>query len=139
MIQTFTPENQVIRSAAKQDYDAFYRGEIELRRVQKCPPYTQLIALTATGTDEYQVLKCCGELKKLLLHGLRELDAAGADVLGPAPYPVVKVLSRFRYKLTLRCRPDRALRLLVSKLLVYSNTNKAYRGVSVYADMDPLE
>ena len=139
LIQTFTPENQVIRSAARQDYDAFYRGEIELRRVQKCPPYTQLIALTATGTDEYQVLKCCGELKKLLLHGLRELDAAGADVLGPAPYPVVKVLSRFRYKLTLRCRPDRALRLLVSKLLVYSNTNKAYRGVSVYADLDPLE
>ena len=139
VIQTFTPENQVIRSAARQDYDAFYRGEIELRRVQKCPPYTQLIALTATGADEYQVLKCCGELKKLLLHGLRELDETGADVLGPAPYPVVKVLGRFRYKLTLRCRPDRALRSLVSKLLVYSNTNKTYRGVSVYADLDPLE
>ena len=139
VIQTFTPENQVIRSAAKQDYDAFYRGELELRRVQKCPPFTQLIALTVTGADEYRVLRCCGELKKLLLHGLRELDAPGADVLGPAPYPVVKVLSRFRYKLTLRCRPDRELRSLVSRLLVYSNTNKAYRGVSVYADMDPLE
>ena len=137
VIQTFTPDNQVIDCAAKQDYDAFYRGEIELRRIQRCPPFTQLIALTVTGTDEYQVLRCCGEVKKLLLHGLR--DKAGADVLGPAPYPVVRVLNRFRYKLTLRCLPDREIRALVGKLLVHCNTNKEFRGVSVYADMDPLE
>ena len=137
VIQTYTPENQVIRCAAKQDYDAFYRSEIELRRVQRCPPFTQLIALTLTGADEYQVLKCCAETKKLLLHGLK--DKAGADVLGPAPYPVVKVLSRYRYKLTLRCLPDREIRALIGKILIHCNTNKEYRGVSVYADMDPLE
>lgn len=137
VVQTFTPENQTIRFAAQQDYDGFYRQEIELRRVQQCPPFQQLIALTVTGTDEYQVLKCCGEVKKLLQHGLA--GKAFADVLGPAPYPIVKALSRYRYKLTLRCKPDKEIRTLVSKVLIHCNTDKAYRGVAVYADMNPLQ
>ncbi|MCC8078046.1 MAG: primosomal protein N' [Oscillospiraceae bacterium] len=137
VIQTFTPENQVIQCAAKQDYEAFYRSELELRRVQKCPPFTQIIALTAIGGDEYQVLRCCAEAKELLQHAIR--DKMGADVLGPAPYPIVKLLGRFRYRLMLRCSPDREIRAALAKLLIYCNTNKAYRGVSVFAEMDPLE
>ena len=136
VIQTFTPENPVIRHAARQDYPAFYRGELELRRVQRCPPFAQLISLTVTGMDEQRVLAACSELRGLLLHALR--DTLGADVLGPAPYPVVKVMGRYRYRLTLRCQPDKTIRAIVSRLLIYSNTQKENRGVSVYADMDPL-
>ncbi len=136
IIQTFTPENQVIRFAAEQDYEAFFRQEIDLRRVQKCPPFTQIIALTVTGSDEHSVLRCCGEIKKLLHHALgRRLNT---DILGPAPYPVVKVAGKFRYKLILRCQPDREVRAAVSKILIHSNTQKEFRGVSVYADMNPL-
>ena len=137
VIQTFTPDNPVILCAAKQDYDAFYAQEIELRRLQRCPPFTQIITLTVTGADETQVLRCSGEIKTLLQHGIR--GKAGADVLGPAPYPVVKVVNRYRYRLTLRCRPDREIRATVSKLLVHCNTQKEYRGISVYADLNPLD
>ena len=137
VIQTYTPENQVIRFAARQDYEAFYRQEIELRRLQNCPPFTQLISLTVTGANEAQVLRCCGEVRQLLQRGIA--DKPGADVLGPAPYPIVKVANRYRYKLTLRCSPDREIRALVSKLLIHCNTNKEYHGISVYADMNPIE
>lgn len=137
VIQTFTPENEVIRFAAKQDYEGFYQGELALRRLERCPPFAQLIALTVTGAEEHRVLRCAAEMKNLLLHGLR--GRTDADVLGPAPYPIVKALGRYRYKLTLRCQPDKAIRALVSRLLIHCNTNKEYRGVSVYADMDPLD
>ncbi len=136
IIQTFTPENQVIRFAAKQDYEGFFREEIDLRRVQKCPPFTQIIAITVTGGDESQVLRCCGDIKKLLHHALG--TRLNTDILGPAPYPVVKVAGKFRYKLILRCQPDREVRAAVSKILIHSNTQREYRGVSVYADMNPL-
>ncbi len=136
IIQTFTPENQVIRFAAEQDYEAFYRQEIDLRRVQKCPPFTQIISLTVTGGDEHSVLRCCSEIKKLLHHALG--SRLNTDILGPAPYPVVKVAGKFRYKLMLRCQPDREVRAAVSKILIHSNTQKEFRGVSVYADMNPL-
>lgn len=136
IIQTFTPENQVIRHAARQDYEGFYRSEIALRRVQHCPPFTQLIALTLRGQEEHRVLACASEVKALLLHGLR--GKSGADVLGPAPYPVVRAMGNYRYLLTLRCQPDREIRTLVSRILIHCNTKQEFRGVSVYADMDPL-
>ena len=136
IIQTFTPENQVIRFAAEQDYEAFYRQEIDLRRIQKCPPFTQMIALTVTGGDEHSVLRCCNEIKKLLHHAIG--TRVNTDILGPAPYPVVKVAGKFRYKLILRCQPDREVRSAVSKILIHSNTQKEFRGVAVYADMNPL-
>ncbi len=137
IIQTFTPENQVIRFAAEQDYMGFYRQDIDMRRVQKCPPFTQLITLTVTGGDESVVLRCCNEIKRLLHHALG--SRLNTDVLGPAPYPVVKVAGKYRYKLILRCLPDREVRMVVSKTLIHSNTNKEFRGVAVYADMNPLE
>ncbi len=136
IIQTFTPDNQVISFAAKQDYDAFYKQEIDLRRVQKCPPFTQIISLTVTGNDEHAVLRCCGEIKKLLHHALGK--RLNTDILGPAPYPVVRVAGKYRYKIILRCLPDREVRAAVSKILIHSNTQKEFRGVSVYADMNPL-
>ncbi|MCD7749903.1 MAG: primosomal protein N', partial [Oscillospiraceae bacterium] len=33
VIQTFTPENQIIQQAAEQDYDSFYRDELSLRKL----------------------------------------------------------------------------------------------------------
>ena len=136
VIQTFTPENQVIRCAAKQDYESFYQREIELRRLQRCPPYVQLLTLTVIGGDENRVLKSCGEIKRLLSRDLTEVP--GAEVLGPAPYPVYKAAGKYRYKLTLRAGNDAALRGPVTKILNYCNNEREFRGISVYADRNPL-
>ena len=137
VIQTFTPENQVIRFAARQDYDAFYRQEIELRRLQKCPPFTQMIAITAAGGDERTAADCCAYIKRLLEHELG--PRPNLSILGPAPYPVVRVNRLYRYRVSLACEPGREVRALVSKILVFCNTDKAFRGVSVYADMNPSD
>lgn len=137
VIQTFTPENQVIRCAARQDYEAFYQREIELRRLQRCPPFYRLVTLTVIGGDENQVLKSCGEIKRLLQRDLA--GQPGTEVLGPAPYPVYKAAGKYRYKLTLRSGSDRAVHGPVTKILNYCNQERGFRGVSVYADRNPLE
>ena len=137
VIQTFTPENQVIRFAAKQDYEAFYRREIDVRRLQKCPPFTQLVTFTVIGQDENHVLKSCTEIKRLLQHDLQ--SQPGTEVLGPAPYPVYKIAGKFRYKLTLRAGSETILRGVVTKILNYCNNERSFRGISVYADRNPLE
>ena len=137
VIQTFTPENQVIRFAAKQDYEAFYQREIEIRRLQRCPPFVQIVSLSVIGTDEFQVLNSCERIRALLLHALK--DASGVDVLGPAPYPVVKAAGRYRYRLTLRSESEAPLRGIVTRILNYCNREPEFRGISVYADRNPLE
>ena len=137
VIQTFTPENPIIRFAAKQDYEGFYQRELEMRQMQRCPPFSQLVSLTVIGADELQILKACDQIRDLLRHSMK--NEPGVDVLGPAPYPVVKAAGKFRYRLTIRSRQDAPIHGHVTKLLNYCNREREFRGISVYADRNPQE
>ena len=137
IIQTFTPQNPVIRMASRQDYDEFYAEEIELRRLQNCPPFSDIVTVTVSAEDESTVLRCCAYIRDRMRSELRRRrDAA---VLGPAPLPVVRVSNRYRYRVTLHCRYDKEIRRLVSGLLIQCNTAKEYKGASVFADYNPME
>ena len=136
VIQTFTPTNDVIRCAALQDYDGFYAREIELRRLRSDPPFAQHVVVTASGAEEGAVLRCCSRLRRALEDALPGLPGRWR-LLGPAPAAVAKVNNRYRYRLTLTGRPDRAFRSLLAYLLRQAHKDKDNRDVSVYADVDP--
>jgi primosomal protein N' (replication factor Y) len=46
IIQTFSPQNDVIRLAKAQDYVAFYQSEIKLREELCFPPFCDMVQLT---------------------------------------------------------------------------------------------
>ena len=135
VIQTYTPDNDVIRFSARQDYENFYRTEIQLRRLRGYPPFADVLVVTASGADEGAVLRCCVRLRRALEEALGRLG--GWQVLGPAPAAVAKVNNRYRYRLTLTGRSDRSSRGAVAYLLRAAQQDKENRGVSVYADPDP--
>ena len=135
VIQTYTPDNDVIRFSARQDYDSFYRTEIQLRRLRGYPPFTDLVVFTASGLDEGGVLRCCVRLRQALEAGLDQ--ECKWRILGPAPASVAKVNNRYRYRLTLTGHMDKAARALIAHLLRSAHQDKENRGVSVYADLDP--
>lgn len=137
VIQTFTPENQVIRQAAAQDYDSFYETELSLRRVTGAPPFSDMYVLTATGEDESAVLRCCMDVRSELLRLIQNIP--GAKVMGPAPLPVARVNKSWRYRVTMCCPESREARQAVSHALLACNNSKLYRGVSLYADFNPLD
>ena len=141
VIQTFTPENEVVSNAADQDYDAFYEQEIRLRSLRACPPFQDLLVLTASGTEESQVLKVCMKLRRTLEEwlGKEPYKTVGIQLLGPAPAAVAKVNNRFRYKLTLVGKNTRELRELAAYLICAAQNDKENRGVSVFADINPLD
>jgi len=137
IIQTFTPDNQVVRLASAQDYDGFYASEIELRRLQYCPPFADVITMTASAMDESLVLRCCTYIRDLLKEKLSHRK--DIRVLGPAPLPIVRVNNRFRYRVCIHGRYDKELRTLISGILIHCNTVKEFRGISVFADLNPME
>jgi primosomal protein N' (replication factor Y) len=141
VIQTWTPEGDVIRLAAAQDYDGFYRQELALRRLRGCPPFSNFFFITATGQDEDAVLRTCMRLRQMLESWLSRPPYAGfqLQILGPAPAAVAKVNNRYRYRLTLNGPNTRQLRTLIAHLLRTAQTEKENRGVSVFADMNPLD
>ena len=141
VIQTFTPENDVIRCAPRQDYDSFYEQEIELRRMRLCPPFRELFVLTASGPLESAVLHTCMRLRRSLEGWLAQPPFRDWEVtlLGPAPASVAKINDRYRYRLTLAAQNTKEIRAMVAHLVRCAQTDKENKGVSVSADVNPLD
>ncbi len=141
VIQTWTPENEVITCAAAQDYDSFYEQEITMRKLRGCPPFRDLFLLTASGVDEHAVLQTCMKLRRELEHALQAspYDTMDIQVLGPAPAAVTKVNNRYRYRVTVSGKNNKELRALLAHLVRAAQQDKENKGVSVFADMNPLD
>ena len=138
MIQTLVPEHEVLKLAARQDYDGFYELEIQLRRLQGMPPFGDLVTVTFTGEDEAAVLRGAMKLRDSLVQCLKQsqYQKETCTVLGPAPCAVPKINYNFRYQLTLRCRLTKDLRGLIAHFLRQFAKDGANRGISAFADVN---
>ena len=136
VIQTYTPGNDVIQCAARQDYDAFYESEIRMRRLRRYPPFADLFTVTVSGTEEGRVLRAAVSVRETLRQLCRrpELAAGEPEVLGPAPAPVVKVNNRFRYRCTLVGKNDKATREMLAWLQKDFAKDSANRGMNLFVD-----
>ena len=135
VIQTFTPANQTILQAAKQDYEDFYSSEIELRRLQNAPPVVDRYTITASGQTEEQVEWAARYLFDLLSLSAREIG--NTTVLGPAPLSVYRVNNRYRYRVSMLGSQSDAIRRSISATLIECSGDKRFRGVNMFADHDP--
>ncbi|MCQ2452742.1 MAG: primosomal protein N', partial [Oscillospiraceae bacterium] len=133
VIQSLSPENEVIALAAVQNYDGFYNGEIQLRRAMQAPPFCTRYTITCCGSDETAVLRTAA----LCHSSLKELFQGGKDrILGPAPAPVTRVNNRYHYRVTICCRGSKEDRNKVGYVLRKVSGEKASRGVLIFADTE---
>ncbi len=141
MIQTMVPNHSVIALAAKQDYDGFYALEVGLRKRLQSPPFGDLAVITLTGQEEARVLHSAAVLKSNLQSLLQrpEYSDERCTVLGPAPCVVPKINYHYRYRLSLRCKMSRPLRLLLAHLLRQFSQDKENRGVSAFIDVNGFD
>ncbi len=141
VIQTYHPDHEVIRAAAKQDYEAFYRSELRLRRLRRYPPFADLFTLTVSGSEEHRVIAAACTLRDALrLAAEREpLRSLETEVLGPAGAPVVKVNNRYRYCVYLCGMSNSALRRTVGEYLLAFYARKENRGLDIFADCNALQ
>ena len=83
IIQTYMPNNYAITMAARQNYELFYRKEMNYRHLQSYPPYTYLASITLAGKNEDAVVLGMVNLIDILNNELGD----EAQVLGPTvPY-----------------------------------------------------
>ena len=141
VIQTYTPQNDIILCAARQDYDQFYESEILLREMRGLPPYRDLYVFTVSGLDEGAVLRCCMRLADGLRAWQKDpaYQSCQLQILGPAAAPVLMVNNRYRYRITVLGKSGPALRKMVGHILKTAHADQLNRGVSVSADLNPMD
>ncbi|MBO5184603.1 MAG: primosomal protein N', partial [Clostridia bacterium] len=139
VIQTMTPENNIIALAKRQDYEEFYKTEIAIRRMMTYPPFCDICAVYAVSEDELKALSAArvflDEFKK------RTENAENVPkviVLPVMPPRIAKVNNKFRYRIIIKCKNTAAFRRIISDLLVEFGASRTFGDVTVFADINPL-
>ena len=139
VIQTYTPDNLIISMASRQDYNAFFSAEINVRRAMLYPPFADICLVGFVGENQSLTLRAANaflqEFSALAKSGYAELPIR---ILGPSPALVVKVSNKFRYKLIIKCRNNQRFRELLSSVLRNFGANREFSKVTAYADMNAL-
>ncbi len=138
LVQTMTPENGVIRLAQKQDYPAFFKNEIVIRKAMIYPPFCDLCVLCAVSENERLAL----DAANLAVTRLRELgESEYSDVhmivMPVMPPRIGKIGDRYRFRIIIKCKNSRRLRALIAQLLCEFGKVPQLRDVTLTADINP--
>lgn len=135
LIQTTDPSNPVLALAAAQDYDAFFEQEISYRRLGLYPPFCTVCVAGFSGGQEAQVASAAARFAVLLAKLAAQRPGLPLRVLGPTPAGILKINDTYRYKLTLKCRNDRAFRDLMRDTLAAYEQEKLPAKATVTVDL----
>ena len=135
IIQTSSPNEQTIQLAAKQDYDAFYENEIQIRRAYQFPPFCDIALVNMSSVDEKSLDLFAKDVIKRLEKELKEIKAP-AIAYGPFEAPVYKAQGRYRKRILIKCKLNNALRELFSK--IYSDFSRSSGQNFIGIDFNPV-
>ena len=134
-LQTYQPDHPVLTAAARQDYPAFYKTEVETRKLLLYPPFCRLYCLGFWGENEAEV-KAAGQAVLALLERLLpgEYPELPVRLLGLAPANVLRVAGRYRYKLIIKGKNSPRMRELLWRLYTEPELAAVMRNVTLTID-----
>ncbi|NPA40116.1 MAG: primosomal protein N' [Thermodesulfobacteria bacterium] len=132
VFQTSMPDHYVIRCAIAQDYENFYRKEIELREKYLLPPFSRIGVIKLEGVKEDSVQKVAEEVFEKLktLH-----SKSNVEFLGPAPCPFYKLKGLYRWHILIKSKKLSILKKLIKEV----RNIPISPGIRVSLDVDPEE
>ena len=118
IIQTYSPDSEIIKYSAQGDYKDFYEYEIQERKTFLYPPYTKLIELEFSSYDE-NLTQIWAER---FLHRM-SLDLKGMDIMVTKFIKMPKIKNINKTKFSLKVKP-KDLGLLIEGLKRVINNSK---------------
>lgn len=138
VIQTINPFNSTVEFAANQDYKGFYKYEIALRKALIYPPFCDIYSVTFNSENENNAaLAAKSFFEQLKLHNDEMKEKI--IVLGPTAAKISKINKTHRYKLSIKCKNSKNIRLLLNNTLKSFDKIKADKNVSVSIDLNPYD
>ncbi|MDR1827748.1 MAG: primosomal protein N' [Methylobacteriaceae bacterium] len=128
-LQTWQPENPVIRALLSGDEERFYAHEQQARSLAGLPPYGRLAALIVSGRDKDAT---AAEARRLARASPAWPDV---KVLGPVEAPLALVRKRFRFRLLVKCGRKTDLQGYLRGWL--NRMEKPKGNIRISVDVDP--
>jgi len=163
-VQAFAPFHPAIQYARRHDFAGFYEQEIEFREQLKYPPVSRVALLTLKSRNEDKVKFSAEHLRKVLEStvqspslksyggpsspqsavgsgnakpdcGLKTVDFRDLIIAGPAPAPLLRAETFYRYQIMLRTRAMSKLSQTLAKII---ETLALPGDVTLSVDIDPV-
>ena len=98
IIQTYNPTNYVYESVLKNDFDAFFNYEMNIRKTLSYPPYYYICDILVTSSDFNTAAEGANKVKKYLDSILN----SEYIVLGPSVSSIVRINNKYRFNIMIK-------------------------------------
>lgn len=132
MIQTYNPDHYAISLAQKQDYELFYRKEMQMRHAGNYPPYFYTALISIASKNEQNAARESFKTKRRLQARLK----APTIILGPAPAAISRVKNQYYYQILVKYKREPRLNALLHQIQDDAQEIKKY-GLTVDIDSEP--
>ncbi len=101
VLQTYSPENYILRYAVRYDYMGFFKNEIQIRKTTLFPPYALIVRVMVVSADEENALSA---LKKVYfaIEELRQRSPEEFVFFNKMHSPIKKIQGKVRYQVLMR-------------------------------------
>ena len=120
IIQTYNPDNYGISEVVKQDYESFYKQEIDIRKKLLYPPFSNMLTLKIKSINIDLVKEHIIKIYKYLKLNLKETTS----ILGPNLLNIRKLDKKYECSITLKYNKDENLDKIIKFLKSYYNKDR---------------
>ncbi len=121
VLQTYCPENYILRFATAYDYYGFFKNEVALRKTTHFPPYSLICRIMVTSSDDGAALAVLKDIYFAVL-ALKEENPSEFIFFNRMRSPVTKIQGKYRYQVLMRLKTDGLLEKLYDIAAQYSNS-----------------
>lgn len=101
IVQSYTPDNFALTTAANHDYNQFFDMEIKIREFMDYPPFSDLILVEFTSENEWEAIETAQKCKEYLIRC--KIEGEGANIFAPRLSTNFKGKESFRYYILIKC------------------------------------
>lgn len=134
ILQTTQPDNKLLQTIVRQDYQQFLQLLIQERSIVKLPPFTYQVLIRAESKKHSIATEFLNIFKQQVQQQEQQISC-----LGPIPAPMEKRQGFYRSQLLLQANNRKILQDILQKIVPYLETLKSARSARWSIDVDPLD
>lgn len=139
IIQTYCPENEILKLASNQDYEKFFSNEIKLRKLMLMPPFVDICLISLRGKNKENVY----EFSKIFFSTFVKISKDKySDIpmraFAPSTAALEKIDNIYRYKIVIKCKNSKNFRNLLNEVIFKCKSIGKYRNNYIIVDINPI-
>ncbi|MCQ2399739.1 MAG: primosomal protein N', partial [Clostridia bacterium] len=133
VLQTYTPDNFILRQAIKYDYEKMFEHEISVRKVTGFPPFTDVLRVLISCENDEKAMDVTRQINDEI-NALRLENKSLFRFISCMKAPIKRIENRYRYQIMMRINSgEDVLQSKIHKIVSKYQT----KTVNAYVEVNP--